>query len=98
VLVQEGIPTGLQIQNQAAEPVIYLSGCELVGGFLRLNTERGAEDNLNAKGMSFKRLCMSDFESFLENKSVTPGTHELVYGTVARISALAAGLELQMHL
>ena len=60
VAVQEGVPTATLVDRLAAEPVIYLYGTELIGGFLRTNTEKGDEDNLNSQGMVFKMLCMSD--------------------------------------
>ncbi|NDD91557.1 glutamate--cysteine ligase, partial [bacterium] len=108
VVVQEGVPTATLVQRLAAEPVIYLVGSELIGGFLRTNTERGTEDNLNSQGMVFKKLCMSDLkrpsqidETFGED--LDPSEHnepvlELVYGSIARLSALATGKELARHL
>src|SRR5690606_17681828 len=60
VVVQEGVPTATLDDRLAADPVIYLVGSELIGGFLRTNPERGVEDNLNARGMVFRKLCMSD--------------------------------------
>lgn len=96
--VQEGIPTSTLVDRLAAEPVIYLVGCELIGGFLRTNTQKGIEENLNAQGMVFRKLCMSDLR---DDADETPGEEpilELVYGSVARISALATGLELKDEL
>lgn len=102
--IQEGIPTTTLIDRLAAEPVIYLLGSELLGGFLRTNTEKGIEDNLNSSGMVFRKLCMTDLREG-ERESDDPegdgrsdGSHlptlELIYGSVARLSALAAGREL----
>lgn len=93
VCVQEGIPTATLVDRLPAEPVIYLMGCELLGGFFRTNTERGAEDNLNSSGMVFRKLCMTDLREW-ENHSEEIPVFEAVYGSVARLSALAAGLEL----
>ena len=109
VAVQEGIPTTTLVDRLAAEPVIYLFGGDLIGGFLRTNTERGAEDNLNSQGMVFRKLCMSDLREFSAEECAeadeTAGNlisddgkqepiMELVYGAIARISALAAGKEI----
>ncbi len=107
VVVQEGVPTSTIVDRLAAEPVIYLSGCELIGGFLRTNSERGREENLNSQGMVFRKLCMSD----LKHPSVSEDTEadtseadedepilELVYGAIARISAVAVGLEIRDRL
>ncbi len=102
VAIQEGVPTATLVDRLAAEPVIYLLGCELIGGFLRTNTEKGDDENLNSQGMVFRKLCMSDLRSFgdMSDELSDEGTpaelplFELVYGTIARISALATGLEI----
>lgn len=96
VAIQEGIPTATLIDRLAAEPVIYLLGCELMGGFIRTNTERGPEENLNSQGMVFRKLCMSDLQNPEEELEPVP-VLELVYGTIARISALATGKEIAKH-
>jgi glutamate--cysteine ligase len=103
VVVQEGIPTHTLVDRLPAEPVIYLTGTELLGGFLRTNSERGTEDNLNSQGMVFKKLCMSDLrhpsvadESSTDTQEADEDEPllELVYGEIARISAIATGLEI----
>lgn len=106
VAVQEGVLTATLVDRLAAEPVIYMAGSELIGGFLRTNTERGAEENLNSQGMVFRMLCMLDLrrsgilgvtpdldEELVEEEP----TMEIVYGAIARISALATGAELAAH-
>jgi glutamate--cysteine ligase len=104
VAVQEGIPTATLVDRLAAEPVVYLFGGELIGGFLRTNTEKGDEDNLNSQGMVFRKLCMSDLRALdqeIEEGDDAEGEEplmELVYGSIARISALAAGRELRDRL
>ncbi|MEK7690232.1 MAG: glutamate--cysteine ligase, partial [Bdellovibrionota bacterium] len=50
VIVQEGITTITRIEGFTAEPVIYLVGRDLVGGFLRTNPQKNAEENLNSQG------------------------------------------------
>lgn len=99
VAVQEGIPTGTLVDRLAAEPVIYLVGGELIGGFLRTNQEKGDEENLNSSGMAFRKLCMTDLKMLDEDpdeasKTAHDSVLELVYGSIAQISALAAGREL----
>jgi glutamate--cysteine ligase len=102
VVIQEGVPTSTLIDRLIAEPVIYLFGTDLMGGFLRTHSEKGDEDNLNAQGMVFRKLCMSDLrtlesdasEGETSNQSQDLPVLELVYGAVARISALATGMEL----
>jgi glutamate--cysteine ligase len=105
VVVQEGVPTATLVDRLAAEPVIYLFGCQLIGGFLRTNTEKGDEENLNSQGMVFKKLCMSDLRNLENADGTEPADEEmkeepmmeLVYGSIARISALATGMELANH-
>jgi glutamate--cysteine ligase len=101
VVIQEGIPTTTIVDRLAAEPVIYLLGGELIGGFLRTNTEKGDEENLNSQGMVFKKLCMSDLRTpdtdLTEEGLKDEPIRELAYGSIARISALASGLELASH-
>ncbi len=97
VAVQEGVPTATLVDRLPAEPVIYLAGCELIGGFLRANSERGErgdEENLNAQGMAFRKLCMSDLRLPDDEPGAEPAL-ELVYGSIARLSALATGIELE---
>jgi glutamate--cysteine ligase len=105
VAVQEGIPTATLVDRLASEPVIYLSGGELIGGFLRTNPDRGPEDNLNSQGMVFRKLCMADLRNAQDEllDSEQPGAIqapvlELVYGCIAKISALATGYEHQIEL
>ncbi len=99
VVVQEGIPTSVLVDRLPAEPVIYLSGCELIGGFLRTNTERGKDENLNSQGMVFRKLCMTDLREHSEdNEGDELPILECVYGSIALISALATAYELKEHL
>lgn len=103
VAIQEGVPTATKIGGISAEPVIYLFGCEPIGGFLRAHAERGDEDNLNSPGMVFRKLCMSDLrrneedEGSAPEEAGTPPILELVYGSIARLSALATGMEILAH-
>lgn len=95
MIIQEGVPTATLVDRLASEPVIYLFGCALIGGFLRTNTERGTEENLNSQGMVFRKLCMSDLREDANETDDEDTSLEEVYGAVARISALATGLELK---
>ncbi len=96
VLVQEGIPTTLTVDGLTSEPVIYMMGQALIGGFIRSNSERNDMDNLNSQGMLFKKLCFKDLSESLESgvRKEVP-TLEAVYGTIAKLSALAAAIEIK---
>lgn len=88
VIIQEGIPTQLSTDGATAEPVIYLIGNKLAGGFMRTHKDKGPTENLNSPGAVFSRLCMSDLMVDIE------GSHlENVYGLVAKLNVLAIGLE-----
>ena len=90
VIIQEGIPTTLMSQDAPTEAVIYLLGCGLAGGFLRTNQRKDSYDNLNAPGAIFQRMCFSDYEFQKEDRTL-----ENVYGTIARLGALALSLEMK---
>jgi glutamate--cysteine ligase len=107
ILVQEGIPTSVRLDELPAEPVIYLAEGDLIGGFIRTNTLKNEEENLNAKGMVFKKLCTSDLQRLLKEKwsenseiplPVQERLLELIYGSIARLSALATGMEIREHI
>ena len=97
VLVQEGIYTFEHINDAVAEPVIYMIDHYVVGGFYRVHTERGVDENLNAPGMHFEPLA---FESCctLPNPDCAPDdtpNRFYAYGVVARLALLAASLEIE---
>lgn len=88
VIIQEGIPSIVQADGASAEPVIYMIGCELAGGFLRTHAEKSSTDSLNSPGAVYKRLCVSDLAVN------TPGCpQENVYGWTAKLGLLAIAHE-----
>ena len=118
VIVQEGIYTYETLHGAVSEPVVYMMDRFVVGGFFRVHEGRGADENLNATGMSFVPLnhaipvAESDqndecgrrvFEQWQElgvpqTKADDPdcGCNRLyVYGVMARLSLLAAAVELE---
>ncbi len=60
VIVQEGVYTFESINDAVAEPVIYMIDRYVVGGFYRVHTARGIDENLNAPGMHFVPLAFED--------------------------------------
>jgi glutamate--cysteine ligase len=88
IIIQEGVPTTVKSEDSVAEPVIYMLGCQLLGGFLRTHSEKGATDSLNSPGAIFKRLCVTDLK--VQPNKCPP---ENVYGWIATLSCLATGLE-----
>lgn len=90
VIIQEGVPSRVQSDQFTAEPVIYMVGCELGGGFLRTHAEKNAMESLNSPGAVYKKLCMADLHIKPEQCPM-----ENVYGWSARLGLLAIGLEAQ---
>ena len=90
VIVQEGIPSIIKTeQGETAEPVVYMIGSQLAGGFLRVHGEKGPEDNLNSPGSVYKKLCLSDLK--VDHSKVPM---ENVYGWICRVAALAVANEM----
>jgi len=88
VIIQEGIPSRILSEGATAEPVIYMIGCQLAGGFLRTHAEKSATESLNSPGAVYKRLCVSDLNVSIEGHPL-----ENVYGWSARLGLLAMALE-----
>ncbi len=88
VIIQEGIPSVLKEDQATAEPVLYMVGGELVGGFLRTHEQKDSYQSLNSPGAVYKRLCLSDLKVGAEGCLL-----ENVYGWVAKIGLLAISLE-----
>jgi glutamate--cysteine ligase len=99
VLVQEGVPTFESINGAVAEPVVYMIDHFVVGGFYRVHTGRGVNENLNAPGMHFVPLAFEE-PCTLPNADAqpdAPANRFYTYGVLARLAALAATLELETH-
>jgi len=97
VLVQEGVYTFENINDAVAEPVVYMIDRYVVGGFYRVHTERGADENLNAPGMHFEPLAF-ETSCILPDPEHAPDdvpNRFYAYGVVARLAMLAASVELE---
>lgn len=90
VIIQEGIPSQVQSESVTAEPVIYMVGSHLAGGFLRTHAEKDSTESLNSPGAIYKKLCMSDLLVKPEDCPM-----ENVYGWSAKLGLLAIGREAQ---
>jgi len=91
ILVQEGVYTleTCGAPPAPAEPVIYMIGPSVVGGFYRVHPQRGPTDNLNAPGMHFEPMAETDTSP----DRTSPQCY--AYGVVARLALLAAARELE---
>ncbi len=97
VMIQEGVPTVETVAAGTAEPVVYMIDRYVVGGFYRVNTQRGIDENLNAPGMRFEPL---DFETGCTLPDAcqapdAPPNRFYAYGVVARLALLAAAIEIE---
>lgn len=90
LIIQEGIKTVIRYEDHPAEVTIYQVGGKSVGGFMRANTERDEHSNLNAKGMVFKKFCISEIRDSLDQSA-----SEALYSILARLSTLAAAYEIE---
>ena len=98
VIIQEGVYTFETTGDGfAAEPVVYMIGQFVVGGFYRVHEDRGVDENLNSPGMHFEPLafanscnipCASHNQPYQPNRFYT-------YGVIARLAALAAAREIK---
>jgi glutamate--cysteine ligase len=97
VLAQEGVYTFEKINEAVAEPVVYMMDRYVVGGFYRVHTGRGVDENLNAPGMHFVPLAFE--HNAIPDVAAKPGiatpNRFYLYGVVARLALLAASLELE---
>jgi glutamate--cysteine ligase len=98
VILQEGVYTfeTWGANNAVAEPVVYMIDHSVIGGFYRVHTERGVNENLNAPGMSFEPLAFA-------NSCITPDLEQApdadpnrfyAYGVIARLALLTAAREI----
>jgi len=96
VLVQEGVYTFETVRDAVAEPVVYMIERFVVGGFYRLNAQRGNDQNLNAPGMQFEPLAFAEPCSSPnpDDPDCAPNRF-YAYGVIARLALLAAAIELE---
>jgi glutamate--cysteine ligase len=87
VLIQEGIYSVDVLENpsRVREPVIYLIGNHVIGGFYRTHSKRTHNQNLNAPGMHFEAL---DSKNPDKNPFYT-------YSVIARLAMIAASHEIE---
>lgn len=96
VIIQEGVYTFETMPDgSVAEPVVYMIGPFVIGGFYRVHESRGKNENLNAPGMHFAPLAFAkDCNKPCQDLAIEDCSNRFyVYGVVARLAALAAGYE-----
>jgi glutamate--cysteine ligase len=96
VIIQEGVYSYETVDpdNAVAEPVVYMVGRHVVGGFYRVHEGRGADENLNAPGMNFKPLAFAKPCQIHGEVQTESANRFYLYGVVGRLAALAAAQEM----
>jgi glutamate--cysteine ligase len=98
VIIQEGVYTHEKWgeDGTVAEPVVYMLGHQVVGGFYRVHAKRSSSQNLNAPGMRFEPLAFEDC-CISPDPNQDPDCHQnrfYTYGVIARLALLAAAREI----
>ena len=92
-LLQEGVTTIHNIENEVSEVCIYQIENNLVGGFYRSNSQKTDRENLNSQGMDFKKMC-----PHLKQYGGCGVNHNMnifdIYRILARIAGIAAHREI----
>lgn len=97
VIIQEGIYTNETwgADKTVAESVVYMIDKNVVGGFYRVHTRKGTNENLNTPGMRFEPLAFDDC-CVAPDRKKSPEAHTnrfYIYGVIARLANLAAARE-----
>ncbi len=97
VFIQEGVYTFEQTpEDFVAEPVVYLLGQQVLGGFYRVHRERGVDENLNAPGAHFEPMAFVEpgINPCRKSAPDAPANRHYAYGVIARLALLAAAREI----
>lgn len=97
LIIQEGVASVETMPNgSVAEPVVYMIGQFVVGGFYRVHKDRAKDENLNAPGMYFEPLAFAQACNIpcKERNIADIPNRFYAYGVIARLAALAAAREI----
>jgi glutamate--cysteine ligase len=98
VILQEGVPTFERVGEAVAEPVVYMIDRYVVGGFYRVNADRGIDENLNSPGATFMPMALAEPLPLPKpgDRPVAQTPNRFyMYGVIARLAMLAASYELE---
>ena len=86
-------------EASVAEPVVYMIDHFVVGGFYRVHTRRGPNENLNAPGAHFEPLAFAEpCTTPCQSMEPDAGANRFyAYGVIARLAMLAAAREIAEH-
>ncbi len=96
-IIQEGVYSFETFgkENAVAEPVVYMIGRHVIGGFYRVHENRGPDENLNAPGMNFHPLAFAEPCHLPCANPEKQANRFYAYGVVARLALLAAAKEFE---
>ena len=96
-IIQEGVYTFETFgkDDAVAEPVVYMIGRHVIGGFYRIHKNRGPDENLNAPGMDFQPLAFEETCHVPCNDLEEKANRFYAYGVIARLALLAAAKEFE---
>lgn len=96
-IIQEGVYSTETVdanhEKAVAEPVVYLFGRQVIGGFYRVHKNRGPAENLNAPGMNFQPLAFEEPCNLPSSEPQMCVNRFYLYGIVSRLALLAAARE-----
>ena len=98
IIIQEGVLTNERVNAAVAEPVVYMVDRFVVGGFYRIHSGRGPDENLCTPGATYVPLAFAESGRLPQpgEKSGASGPNRFyMYGVVARLAMLAASYELE---
>lgn len=97
IIIQEGVYSLETMEDgSVAEPVVYMIGQYVVGGFYRVHRDKAPNENLNAPGMHFEPLAFAQ-PCNMPRDDLDPFEYPnrfYAYGVIARLAALAAAKEI----
>ncbi len=98
IIIQEGVYSFETMKNAVSEPVIYMLGQYVIGGFYRVHKDLGIDDNLNSPGMHFEPLAFAKSCNMPSNELQVNDTLNrfYVYGVIARLATLSAAKEIYL--
>jgi glutamate--cysteine ligase len=88
VILQEGVPTYERVNESVAEPVVYMIDRYVVGGFYRVNPERGNDENLNSPGGELRAAGLRRLEPAAKpgtKPGVSAPNRFYMYGVIGRL-------------
>lgn len=92
-VLQEGVRTHERINDEVAEPVVYMIDRYVVGGFYRVHADRRDDEGLMAPGSNVVPLAFAPQPGSF-SQSASPNRFYM-YGVIARLAMLAASYELE---